>query len=96
MAYINPLVDALLLIIDTEDMESLSRRPRYCCMLKIVRRCVGDGIHSPHTSSNSSLVFLNELRSQWMYHKRMRLVVLTESLMPWSTVSQKEGSLDGK
>ena len=92
----NPLVDALLLLIDSEDAEPPSHRPGTCNMKNLVLRCIGDGIHSRHTSSNSSLVFLNELRSQWMYHKRMRLVVLTESLMPWSTVSQKEGSLDGK
>ena len=95
MAY-NPLVDALLLLVDSEDVEPPSHRPGTCQLLKLVLRCIGDGIHSRHTSSNSSLVFINELRPQWMYHKHMRLVVLTESLMHWSTVSQKEGSLDGK
>lgn len=93
----DPLVDALLLISDTEDLDfpSLQRKPGYCDMVNLVMRCIEDGLPSPRTSYNPE-AFFRWLRLQWMSYKRIRLEVLTESLMPWSKLSIKEGSLDGK
>ena len=91
----DPLVDALLLISDTEDLESLSRKPGFCPMYNLVRLCIEDGLPPPRNFSDVP-AFLSELEPQWKFYKRMRLEVCTESLMPWSTISRQEGSLDGK
>ena len=93
----DPLVDALLLISDTEDLDlrSLQRKPGYCLLIKLILRCIEDGL-PPRRPTYDPEDFFQILRPLWTSHKRMRLELLTESLMPWSTVSILEGSLDGK
>lgn len=91
----DPLVDALLFLSDT-DCESLSRKPGYCDVLALLQLCIDEGLPHPRTASGGSIDFLEELRSQWMSQKRMRVEASTESLMPWSATSILEGSLKGK
>ena len=88
----DPLVDALLLLCDCTDLNALSRSPGYGFMLSSIARCIGEGLSSPESSGNKTLL-LNLLRNIWNIEKRRRFSHDPESLMPWSMDSIKEGSL---
>ena len=93
----DPLVDALLLRCDSADWQSLSRKPDFSRLFSLIVCCIEDGLPSRALTSESAIPdFFQELETQWLFYKDMRLEVLTESLMPWSTISIQEGSLDGK
>ena len=88
----DPLIDALLLLCDCPDLDALSKSPRYHLMLSIIARCIGEGLSSPESSVNKTLL-LNLLKNIWNVEKRRRLRDYPDSLMPWSMDSVKEGSL---
>ena len=90
----DPLIDALLLFCDCTDMDALSQSPGYGLMLSSIARCIGEGLSSPQSSENKTLL-LNLLKNIWNVEKRRRFSHNTKSLMPWSMVSIKEGSLSG-
>ena len=87
----DPLVDALLLYCDS-DFEDISTAPGFEPMLRFLARCISEATPS-HYSPEDVSCFLEKLQATWIVEKRFKLGVLESSLMPWSSVSIKEGSL---
>ena len=91
----DPLVDSLLLLCDWTDFGAISQAPGYDVMMDFLRRGTGERVTSSGASRGISS-FLKELIFVWIMEKQWRLVQHTDSLMPWSMDSIKEGSLSGK
>ena len=87
------LVDSLLLL--CEKPASPEDPPEFRDMRSSIERGIVGGLPSSEATPDIE-GFFKELTRQWSKHKDIRLNVLTESLMPWSTMSRQEGSLDGK
>ena len=88
----DPLVDSLLLYCDCTDFDAISQPLGYDVMMDFLRRGTGERVTSSGASRDNS-PFLNELIRVWKAEKQMRLRLHTDSLMPWSIKSIKEGSL---
>ena len=91
----DPLIDALLLLCDCSDLQTLSQTSGYQTMLLSLQRCIAESLSSSNSSDDDVVLLLAQLKAVWVKEKYIRIHAMTVSLMPWSTTSIKEGSLFG-